>query len=270
MSIDAIRTNYTYKNQFEALTYRQRPEKLPSSSEPKKEVKIVAGISALAGMGIALSHIIRKQGLPHGFKTLKKLPLSQWPIFKIAKKGIENQKLLNIEEKEILQLATGSVVGGLVGGAIIDRKNMKAKVREAMTQMVGNVLIPVAFVGGASRIYDKFSEQIKSAMPQFKSDKNIAKNINKFIKAVPAASITAVALTAGIITGSKITNLINEKCFNQKKHRDIKATDFAPHVDDLCLAVTLMGSKNSPLASTITRTVPLFLTVPGYQVGKAK
>ena len=99
--------------------------------------------------------------------------------------------------------------------------------------------------------------------------KKSLKMLNKFSKSLPAICITGASLAAGIFAGSKVTNFINEKFFGQKVERKIKTTDFAPHVDDICLAVTLMGSENSALAGTITRTVPLFLSVPGYQVGKA-
>ena len=242
-----------------------------SRHEASKKVKTAAAVSSFIGMAAVLTLIAKKQGFPVKPSELKNIPVKDWAFFKIAEKGVPNQKLLEIEEKEILGLAAGSVAGGLIGGALFDRKNMKAKVREAITQIAGNVVVPVAFVGGVSRLYKKYEIPIVNAMPQIKdSTKNIVKYINKFLRVVPAAGITAVALVAGIFTGSKITNLINDRFLAQKQERKIKTTDFAPHVDDLCLAVTLMGAKDSPLASTITRTVPLFLAVPGYQVGKAQ
>ena len=240
-------------------------------AESTKKVKTAAAISSFIGMAAVLIMIAKHQGFPVKPSELKNIPIKDWAFFKIAKKGVPNQKLLEIEEKEILGLAAGSVTGGLIGGALVDKKNMKAKIREAITQMAGNVIVPVAFVGGASRIYKKYETQIVNAMPQIKnSSKKLVEYINRFIQIIPALGITFTALGVGIVTGSKITNLINEKFFAQKQERKIKKTDFAPHVDDLCLAVTLMGPKNSPLASTITRTVPLFLSVPGYQVGKAQ
>ena len=239
--------------------------------EASPNVKAGAALSSLIGTGTVLTLIAKKQGFPINPKILKNIPLKDWAFFKIAKKGEPDRKLLEIEEKEIISLAAGSVTGGLIGGAVFDRKNMKAKGREALTQIVGNVLIPVGFVGGASRIYKNYEKQIKNIMPQIGLDNNnVIKFVNKFIRNIPAIGITAGALVAGIFTGSKVTNFINEKFFGQKKEREIKSTDFAPHVDDLCLAVTLMGAKDSPVASIITRTVPLFLSVPGYQVGKAQ
>ena len=262
------------------LNRPQRFSQFKQASAPKFEgqqkeapagVKAGAAISSLAGTGVALALIAKRQGFSLNPKVLKNTPVKDWAIFRIANKKDPDRKLLEIEEKEIFALAGGSAAGGLAGGAVFDRKNMKAKFREALTQIVGNVLIPVGFVGGASRIYKKYEPQIKGIMPQIGAGNNKYINFaNKFIKNLPAVGITAAALVTGIYTGSKVTNFVNEKFFGQKKERKIKSTDFAPHVDDLCLAVTLMGSKNSPAASTITRVVPLFFSVPGYQVGKAQ
>ena len=258
----------------EAINIINRPQKymaqpMQTKKEPKA-LKAKAALSSAIGTGAALALICKRQGLPISPKVLAKTPLKEWPIFKIAKKNKPNQKLLEIEEREIIELASGSVLGGLMGGALFDGDNMKAKLRESLTQILGNVITPVAFVGGASRLYKKYEEPIKNAMPQIKKEGKIIENINKFMKISPAVGITLAALGSGIYAGSKVTNLINEKFFGQKENRDIKASDFAPHVDDLCLAITLMGAKDSPVASTITRTVPLFLAVPGYQVAKAQ
>jgi len=271
MSVSAIDFNRPQRfSQFHQQLAVQ-PDFAGNDKRNEKAVKAVAAASSLAGMATVLTLIAKKQGFPVKPKELKNIPIKDWAFFKIAEKGVPNQKLLQIEEKEILGLAAGSIAGGLAGGALVDRKNMKAKFRESITQMFGNVVVPVAFVGATSRLYNKYEQNIKNAMPQIKdASTKFTKGLNKFIKVLPAAGMTAAALTAGIFTGSKVTNFINEKFFDQKTERKIKTTDFAPHVDDLCLAITLMGSKDSPVASTITRTVPLFLSVPGYQVGKAK
>ncbi len=274
MNINSIDINSPQRfSQFRAQTANYskiEPAVEQSKKKSPAEIKTRAALSSLVGTGTVLAMIAKKQGFSLNPARIKNTPLKDWAIFKIAKKGEPERKLLEIEEKEIISLATGSVAGGLAGGTIFDKKNMKAKAREALTQLAGNVLIPVGFVGGASRLYGKVEDNIKSALPQIRYDNKAVKFINKFIKAIPAIGITAFALGAGIYTGNKVTNFINEKLFGQKQKREIKSSDFAPHVDDLCLAVTLMGAKDSPVVSTITRTVPLFLSIPGYQVGKAQ
>ncbi len=275
MNINSI--EFDYKNRFNQFSRLNQTTYMSSSQlgEQKKEapanVKAGAISGSLLGTSIALAIISKKQGFSLNPKILKNTPVKDWAIFKIAKKGEQNRRLLEIEEKEIIGIATSSVIGGLTAGGLIDRKNVKAKSREALTQILGNILIPVGFVGGLSRIYKKYEKQLKNIMPQIGIDNNkYITYVNKFMKNIPAISITAGALYAGIYTGNKVTNYINEKFFGQSKERKIKTTDFAPHVDDICLAVTLMGAKDSPIASTVTRTVPLFLSVPGYQVGKAQ
>ena len=88
------------------------------------------------------------------------------------------------------------------------------------------------------------------------------------MRAVPPVGLTAAALGVGIIGGNKVSNFINEKISGKKVERHIKGTDFAPHVDDLCLAITLMA-PGTPVGEVIAKTIPAFLTVPGYQTGIA-
>lgn len=275
MNINTVDLNrpqrFSQFNTLKSNSLKNVPQFEGHKKEAPASIKLGAVLSSVAGMSAALALIAKKQGFPLNLKTIKNTPVKDWAIFKIAKRKEPNRKLLEIEEKEIITLASGSIAGGLLGGAIFDRQNMKAKGREALTQMAGNILIPVGFVGGAGRIYKNYEKQLKSYMPQLvtKGSKTL-RITNKLIKSIPAIAITTASLAAGIYTGSKITNMINEKLFGQKKERKIKSSDFAPHVDDLSLAITLMGSKNSPVTSTITRTIPLFLSVPGYQVGKAQ
>lgn len=276
MNIDAVNINRPQRFNTQINDKHHSNKKAPAN------VKRTAAVSSVIGMSTALAMIAKKQGFSLNPKVIKNTPIKDWAIFKIPRirtfadrTGFRERPPLQIEEKEILALASGSVAGGLVGGAVSDKNNMKAKGREALTQLVGNVLTPVLCVGGIARLYGKYENKIKSFIPTVKTIKNGKASkglttINKLLKSIPAVTLTGAALAIGIIAGSKVTNLINEKLFNQKKHRDIKTSDFAPHVDDLCLAITLMGSKNSAIASSITRTVPLFLSVPGYQVGKAQ
>ena len=223
----------------------------------KRRILVTSAIGTAAAFGI----ICHRQGFK--LKNITKTSPKNWALFKI--KG----KTLELKEKQILALATGSVIGGLVGGAMFDEKyNFKAKLKEALNQMLGNVAIPVAFVGGTSRFYEKHKAKILSKVPQIKKKGGFFKFVNKALMAVPAVALTGIALAVGIITGNRVSNFINEKLYGQKVDRNIKATDFAPHVDDLCLAVTLMA-PGTAVGEVIARTIPAFLTVPGYQTGMA-
>lgn len=232
--------------------------------------------TTLVGVGASLALIAKKQGFSLSPSKIAQTPIKDWAIFKTFNKQQPDRKLLELEEKEILTLAGGSVAGGLAGGLMFDKKhNRKAKFKEALNQLLGNVLVPVACVGGASRLYDKYKKQILSLVPQI-NIKNLtdnklktAKFINKFLKILPSAGITLAALGTGIVAGNKVSNFINEKVYHKKVERKIKGTDFAPHVDDLGMAITLMADK-SFVSTLITKTVPAFLCVPGFETGTAK
>lgn len=269
-------------------------EHLPASPKKQNKECSTTGVflTTILGVGTALALIAKKQGFSLKPKDIKNSKIKDWALFKIYNKKHPDAKVLEIEEPEILTMAAGSVAGGLLGGALFDeKKHFKSKAREAVNQMLGNVIIPVAFVGGASRIYDKYKGKILGIVPQIKyskdnfvikklaakmkpdnlqkADKFLAgavKYTNKFLKVIPPSGITAVALGAGILTGNRVSNFINEKVFNKKVERKIQGTDFAPHVDDLSMAISLMADK-SALTSVISRTIPAFLCVPGMEVG---
>ena len=81
--------------------------------------------------------------------------------------------------------------------------------------------------------------------------------------------ISAVSLGTGIIAGNKTSNYINEKVHGIKVDRKIRITDFAPHIDDVCLVVSLMAEKG-PIPDIISRLVPIALTIAGIETGTAK
>ena len=249
-------------------------------------------LTTAAGVGTALALISKKQGFSLNPQRIIHSKPKDWAIFKIFNKKHPDAKVLEFEEPEILTMAGGSVAGGLLGGAVFDdKKHFKAKAREAVNQMLGNVIIPVLCVGGISRVYDKYKKPILNAVPQIKYSNNnflirklstklqpqnlqkaanilqaTTKYTNKFLKILPPSVLTASALVVGIVAGNKVSNFINEKVFHKKVERKIQGTDFAPHVDDLSMAITLMADK-SAVSSVISRTIPAFLCVPGMEVG---
>lgn len=239
------------------------------TSEDKKLKRAVIAASAL-GVGTAYAIIAKKQGFSINPSKILKTPIKDWAVIKLFDKKHPERKLIKLEEWEILGLAGGSVAGGFTAGTLLDKKaNKKAKIREAVNQFVGNVCIPVAFVKTVACLYDRNKYAILSHVPQIKGEGKTLKVINKSIKCIPSAVMTLVALGAGIVTGNKFSNFVNEKVFHKKVERHIKKTDFAPHVDDIGMAVSLMADKTK-VSSAITNTVPFFLCVPGIQTGLAK
>lgn len=240
-----------------------------NNSDKRNDYKLKAGVVAttVLATGCALAHIAKRQGFSLSPSAIKKTPVKDWAVFSLYDKKRPDRKLIELEEKEIFELASASVAGGLAGGLLFDDKQYKkSKIRESVNQLLGNVAVPVACVGGVSRLYKKYKPQILAKVPQVKGTGKFAKNFNKVLKGIPCSIATVVSLGVGIVAGNKVSNLLNEKVFHKKVDRGIKGTDFAPHVDDLGMAVSLMAEKSKG-ASFITRIVPAFLCVPGYEVG---
>jgi hypothetical protein len=86
------------------------------------------------------------------------------------------------------------------------------------------------------------------------------------MKVLPNATCTIAFLGVGIYVGNKVSNFINEKLYKKEVDRKIRATDFAPHFDDLCMAISMMN-KSSSVGSLLGRFIPIALLVPGYQTG---
>ena len=238
-------------------------------TDRKKDIRMKIGVASTTALavGCAFAHIAKKQGFSLSSSAIRKTPVKDWALFKLFDKNKANCKEIELEGREIIEMAGASVLGGLIGGLIFDdKKYIKSKFRESVNQMLGNVLVPVGFVWGISELYKKHKASILNKVPQIKETGNLSKYFNKALKAIPFYTATLVALTSGIFAGNRVSNYLNEKVFHKKTERNIKVSDFAPHVDDVSLAISLMAEQ-SKTASVIKRTVPLFLSVPGYQTG---
>lgn len=250
-----------------------------------KSLKKKVFLTSLAAVGVTTAIIAKKQGFSLNLKKIFNTNPKDWAIFKFYNKKKPNEKFIEYETPQILALGGASVAGGFLGGALFDdKKNMKAKARESLNQLVGNVLVPIGVVGTAGKYYAgkksyykkynglRLKEVVERAMPQFKVSNTLPKlvnGINSLIRAVPTIGVTAVALGIGIVGGNKVSNFINEKIYKRKIERDVKVSDFAPHLDDVCYAASMMAPKVS-LFSAIARAVPMALVVPGLQVGSAQ
>lgn len=232
-----------------------------------KQVKVGVAATTALTTGLALAHIAKRQGFSLSPSVIRKTPIKDWAIFKLTNKNDPSQKVIDIEAPEILELAAASVAGGLASGLLLDdKKYRKSKLRESVNQILGNVAVPVACVWATSKIYEPHKLKLKAMMPQIKASGKIGRYFNLALQQIPFAVTTIAALGTGIVAGNKVSNLLNEKVFHRKVDRKIKGTDFAPHVDDIGLAVSVMGDKGK-FSSFIQRTVPAFLCVPGYQTG---
>lgn len=223
------------------------------------------GVLLTSALGTATAYGIIAHRKGFTIPKIAKSDMKDWAIFTLKNDAMK------IEEPEVIGLAAGSVAGGLIGGAIFDDKSQfKAKLRESLSQMVGNVGIPILCVGQATRFYKRHEKGFDKLVPQIKGEnKGFTKIFNRTMKAVPPVGVTTAALVTGIFTGNRVSNFINEKLSHRKISREIRGTDFAPHVDDVCLGITLMA-PHTQIGAVISKTVPFFLTVPGYETGVAR
>ncbi len=241
-----------------------------SYSNKKKDLKVKAGVIATSvlGVGAALAHVSKMQGFSLSPTIIRKTPVKKWAIFGLYSKKQPDKKVLKLDNPlDIIEIASASVAGGLAGGAIFDdKKYFKSKLKESVNQLLGNILVPIACVWSVSELYGKNKDKILKVMPQITENGNVSKFFNKVIKALPASVATLGSLAVGIFAGNRVSNILNEKIFHKKVQREIKGTDLAPHVDDLGMAISLTAEK-SPFSSFVQRIVPLFLCVPGIEVG---
>lgn len=228
--------------------------------------KAVVLASAAAGMTPVLAFLAHKKGFSLNPVKIFKTPIKDWALFKYS----PLEKSIEFKPAPIIATATSSVAGGFIGGALVDDKsNLRAKKREVLSQLLGDVIVPIGCVWLGSIAYNKVADKLVKAMPKIAKDTKFANVFNKISENLPNALATVLSLGVGIIAGNKVSNEINEKLYHKPVQRGIKATDFAPHVDDLCMATSMMN-QGSLFASKIARVIPLALLVPGYETGTAQ
>ncbi len=252
---------YWYNNNTNFTHSYVRENNLPM----KKKAVILA--SSAVGMASVLGFLAHRKGFSLNPVRIMKTPLKDWALFKY--KPVD--KVIEFgDPRPIVACAAASVAGGFVGGALVDDKsNFKAKKREAVNQLLGDVLVPIGCVALGTKAFDRVSDRLVKIMPKINKNNIFAKIFNRISENLPNAVATVVSLGVGIIAGNKVSNEINEKLYHKEVERGIKATDFAPHVDDLCMATSMMN-HGSEFASKIARVIPLALLVPGYETGTAQ
>jgi hypothetical protein len=153
---------------------------------------------------------------------------------------------------------------------LVDKEHSKAKKREVLSQLLGDVIVPISCVWAGAKAFKHCENTLQNVMPKFKDEtKKVKKVLNIISQNIPNAVATLGSLGVGIIAGNKVSNEINEKLYNKKVERGIKATDFAPHVDDLCMSISMVN-EGSTFGTMLGRVIPLALLVPGYETGTAR
>lgn len=241
------------------ITFKQNPsvnnsenQKIATSpvkeKQPEADPKVKNGVllTTIGGVLTGMAIVLKKGGYTINPAKMFKGPAKNWGITKV-----------DYKEWEVIILAASSISGGLLGGHLFDKKdNMKAKLREAVIQMGGNILIPLGCVGGGARIYDKYYKE--KVIKKFK--------LPKKKEGIPNMILAAVTLGLAIYLGNKTANFINEDIYKIRDDRTVKIADMSGHVDDTCMAISLADSE-SIISKTISRVIPLALLVCGYSSG---
>ena len=230
-----------------------------------KKLKIAVAVSTLVGVSAAMANILKGKGYSLSpAKIFNGQSPKNWGLFNATYNENEMPKL-------VAKLALGSVAGGFIGGAIFDKKeNLNAKCREAVIQLVGYIFTPLVTVLGVMKVYDtKLKDKILAKIPEVKNAAGKVTVMSNIKRAFPGAAATILSLTAAVFAGNKIGNMLNEKIFHVKDDRKIKLSDMSPHIDDLCIAVSLAGADGQS-GAILKRIIPAALMVAGYSVGTAK
>ncbi len=191
-------------------------------------------------------------------------------IYSLAKKRNPSISLKNLkyDEKDILMIGAGSILGGLSGGLISDNKkeNKIPKLREASLQFFGSLACPIGILAAANKALDKAN--IK--MPQIEGGSKITKALNTFISASPKIAVTIGSLVAGMNVGNKIMNNVNNKIFNQQENRKIHASDYLVHADDICVAASLLLKDSEAISAVTSKALPASFILAGVKTGSQK
>ena len=184
---------------------------------------------------------------------------------------VDGFKKVDFGSKEIITLASMSLFTGVATGIAIDKRNTRDKLKEAMQQMIGNIISPIVMVATGTSLY-KFAEnklKDKVKFPLLKETGKVSKFINGALKRFPMVAVTISSLGLGIYAGNKLANMVTSKIFKEKQHRALKFSDVSAHVDDMALGATLVA-QNTPVSAFASRLIPPALLVPGYVAGTAK
>ncbi len=225
--------------------------------QPEAPTKVKAGVLATTILGVVSATALCMKA--KGFNISNK-------------EGILNGlKNLEYEGYVVPAIAAGSIGGGLLGGALFDdKKNMKAKLREAAIQMFANVLIPLFCV---EKLGGLFKSKVKNPIMKKLNLPLTGENLPK--KARVVASLFDIgslvfSLGSAMVLGNRATNLMNEKIYNIRDDRSLKVADLSGHVDDSCLALSRAFDKTSPIGAVsakVSRIIPAALLVCGYSSG---
>ncbi len=234
LSVNKINTNNFTSFQRNNNNVSER-----NNNKAKTSTKIAAAAGSVVGVTSALALISRG----HGIKIPSSLKNPQ-EVWKTLKK-------IELKEKDVIQMASSSIAGGILGGSLTDSKNTKAKVKEGVVQLIGNYIVPTLFVGGGIKLNKVLNKHY---------------NFPPVTKPIQFA-FGFTSLIAGVVAGNKIARKINSNVFEeQEEYRKLNWKDWAVQFDNACL-VTSISNAGTQIAKMASRVIPAAHLIPGYLVG---
>lgn len=210
-------------------------KKQPIDKNTDKKVKLGVLSAAIISTLIALYGITKKKGIN---------PFKNFNLFK-----------QEIEPMDMLKITGLTVPTSLAVGIFLDNKeNTIPKIKEGISQMVGNLIIPILLINETLKFKDRIN------------GKNFKNPVMKTLSKTHKAIYTAVSLVGGLLIGNIVANDINSCLFKEHKKRPLKLKDFSVHFDDICFATSLIfkGNKLGEYASLI---IPATLLLSAYETG---
>ena len=223
-----------FRPSLTVINYNNSKDKFIKEPDGKTKAGVIS--AAILATMVALYGIAKKNG---------KNPFKNYNIFK-----------QEIEPMDMLKITGLTVPVSLFTGIALDKnkENIKPKVRESISQLVGNLLIPISLISGALKFRDNIGQKTFT--------NPIMKGLAKTHKAV----YTAVALVGGLMIGNKVANYINHNIFPEHKQRPLNIKDFSVHFDDICFATSLI-LKGNPIGQFASKIIPATLLVSAYETG---
>ena len=196
-------------------------------------------------LGVSLVAVLSTLGVLFGITKGRGLnPLKNFNMFK-----------QQIDPIDMLKITGVTVPASLAAGVLLDKKeNTIPKVKEGISQMVGNLLIPIVLIDKVCKFKDSLNGKELS--------NPIMKGLTKTHKSV----FIGVTLAGGLVLGNFVANKINSFIFPEHKKRPLKIKDFALHFDDICFATSLI-LKGNPIGNFASRIIPATLLLSAIETG---
>lgn len=234
--------------QTAVITHHQQNTKndefLKENKKEKLNLPVLLG--SLVGTMLPIAVMIKKQGLtlPSDIKTK--------PVLEKAKDLYKTFNKIEFEEKELISMSLGGLLGGALAGAATDKEknpqNRKNRIKEFIFQAL-NVSIPTILTGALVR-------QVSKHATKYKIPLQIAAPI--------------IGVGAGMPAAAAISNKINKTFIDpEDKGKKIHPKNYLVHADD---AVSALVLAKVPLVDKlpIKAILPVIFTNCGYETGTAK